>query len=103
MLKRMQQASNAFYAAAIAIGNHPFIEFTGLMNEYIKICEDAHAMGIDFSNCNIHTGERLPVASYRQAYMQEKLECIFGCDVQVEPFPGNPADKESEASPTDSN
>jgi len=42
-LDAMAQASGAFYAAAIRIGNHPFIEFTGLMNEYIKICADADA------------------------------------------------------------
>jgi hypothetical protein len=33
MLDAMKRASNAFYAAAVKIQNHPFIEFAGLMNE----------------------------------------------------------------------
>ncbi len=76
-IAKMHVASSAFYRAAIQIGNHPFIEFTGLMNEYIKACEDAHKAGIDFSECNTHGETDLPLASFRIAYINEKLECIF--------------------------
>lgn len=38
-LTAMRAASDAFYLAAIRIGVHPFIEFTGLMNEWIKAAE----------------------------------------------------------------
>jgi hypothetical protein len=77
MLKKMHDASMAFYSWATSIGNHPFIEFTGLLNEYIKICRTAHEMGIDFTQCNTHTGMKLPVPPYSVDYINEKLECIF--------------------------
>lgn len=76
-LREMRRASSAFYAQAVRIGNHPFIEFTGLMNEYIKACEAAHEQGIDFTECNTHSGQPLPIESYMRAYINEKLECIF--------------------------
>jgi hypothetical protein len=37
----------------------------GLMNEYIKACRDAHARGIDFTQCTKHAGHDLPMASYQ--------------------------------------
>ena len=64
ILKKMKQASNVFYAMATGTGCHPFIEFTGLMNEYIKMCEDAHAKGIDFTQCNAHSGQALPMRAW---------------------------------------
>jgi hypothetical protein len=73
----MRAASSVFYAAAIKIGNHSFIEFTGLMNEYIQACADADSDDLDFSNCNTHSGQELPLQSYRVKYINEKLECIF--------------------------
>lgn len=76
-LKDMRAASAAFYAAATRIGNHPFIEFAGLMNEYIKVAEGAHKQGIDFSECNAHSGIGLPMADFQIDYINEKLECIF--------------------------
>lgn len=76
-LAAMQQASDAFYRAATRIGNHPFIEFTGLMNEYIKCCKLAHEDGIDFTECNTHAGQSLPIPGFSLDYMNEKLECIF--------------------------
>lgn len=76
-LAKMRQVSKWFYAQAISIGNHPFIEFTGLMNEYIKVCEQAHQAGIDFSDCNTHSGTDLPMMPHEIKYINEKLECIF--------------------------
>ncbi|KQY88299.1 hypothetical protein ASD35_11965 [Pelomonas sp. Root1444] len=73
----MQQASNTFYRSATTIGNHPFIEFAGLMNEYINACRSAHAQGIDFSECNRHSGLALPLHPVMSDYLNEKLECIF--------------------------
>jgi hypothetical protein len=77
MIRAMNTASAEFYRAATAIGNHPFIEFTGLMNEYIKVCEAAHKEGIDFTECNTHSGKDLPMRDYQIDYINEKLECIF--------------------------
>lgn len=76
-LSSMRAASDAFYAAATRIGSHPFIEFTGLINEYIKACEEAHKAGIDFTECNRHSGVALPLAPHMSMYINEKLECIF--------------------------
>ena len=76
-LEKMAEASNAFYRAAVAIGNHPFIEFTGVINEYINACRAAHAKGIDFSDCSTHSGVELPMESFQVKYINEKLECIF--------------------------
>ncbi len=76
-LDRMQKASDVFYRDAISIGNHPFIEFAGLMNEYIAACRAAHANGIDFTQCNAHNGLMLPLPPVMSDYINEKLECIF--------------------------
>jgi len=77
MLRRMKDASHVFYGLAVQAGCHPFIEFTGLMNEYIKCCEEAHISGIDFADCNKHVGQQLPMPDHSIAYVNEKLECIF--------------------------
>lgn len=85
-LAQMQLASDAFYTTAIRVGVHPFIEFTGLMNEYIKVCRRALENGIDFGACNRHTGRPLPMESHEVMYINEKLECIFtGRSVMSEP------------------
>lgn len=76
-LVMMQQTADAFYRSATAIGNHPFIEFAGLMNEYISACRAAHEQGIDFSECNRHSGLVLPLHPVMSDYLNEKLECIF--------------------------
>jgi hypothetical protein len=76
-LDRMQDASDAFYRSAVSIGNHPFIEFAGLMNEYITACRAAHRDGIDFTQCNVHNGQTLPLHPVMSDYINEKLECIF--------------------------
>ena len=77
MIVQMSVASSDFYASAVQIGNHPFIEFCGLMNEYILCCQDALDEGMDFTQCNTHTGCQLPMKSFRVDYINEKLECIF--------------------------
>ncbi len=77
MLVGMRKASDSFYAAAVQIGNHPFIEFCGLMNEYIGGCREALQKGIAFPNCNTHSGTNLPLHEYQLDYINEKLECIF--------------------------
>lgn len=76
-LASMQRTADSFYRSAVAIGNHPFIEFAGLMNEYITACRAAHAQGIDFSECNRHSGVALPLHPVMADYVNEKLECIF--------------------------
>jgi hypothetical protein len=82
MLKGMRVASNTLYRFAIAIGHHPFIEFCGLINEYIKICERAHAQNLDFTECSAHSGKALEMRSHEAAYLGEKLGCIYGPSLQ---------------------
>lgn len=73
----MQEIASKFYHAAIHVHNHPFIEFNGLMTEYIKCCETALAEGVDFTLCNVHTGKQLPMFEHQVRYTNEKLECIY--------------------------
>jgi hypothetical protein len=78
ILAKMHAASNAFYRAAVASGCHAFIEFTGLMNEYIKLCHEADSSGIEWVHANVHGDIHLPFAPLHIAYLSEKLECIYG-------------------------
>jgi hypothetical protein len=78
MLQQMQEVSNKFYSAAVQIGCHPFIEFCGLMNEYIKLCAQAQKADLDFTNMHIHSGHGLPMQAFHARYVGEKLGCIYG-------------------------
>jgi hypothetical protein len=83
-LVNMQKASDAFYRDAISIGNHPFLEFAGLMNEYIKACRAAHDQGLDFTEFNAHSGKALPLHPVMSDYINEKLGCIFSGSKVIE-------------------
>lgn len=80
MLERMDAASAVFYSMARSTDCHPFLEFTGLMNEYINLCRAALDRGVDFTCTSIHgTGAQvLPMQPYHREYLSEKLECIYG-------------------------
>jgi hypothetical protein len=79
ILKAMRIASDNFYREAIATNCHAFIEFTGLMNEYIKLCEENLRLGIDFTKSNAHCGDEVPLKMkpYHLDYMNMKIHCIF--------------------------
>ena len=85
VLNRMQAVSNAFYREAIHVGNHPFIEFCGFMNEYIKMAQAAHSSGQDFTEATEHNGIPLPMAAYNAEYLGEKFACIFGPTFRANP------------------
>lgn len=86
-IAKMKAASSAFYIAAIHCeGNHAFIEFTGLMNEYIAVCEDRMREGVDFRFINKHCGAP-PLAPYRLAYLNDKIDCIYGVVFRQEADP----------------
>lgn len=77
-IHKMQEVSNEFYRKAIQIGNHPFIEFAGLMNEYIKMCTQTWDKGIDFTQAHVHSDQPgLEAHSWNGAYLAEKFSCIF--------------------------
>jgi hypothetical protein len=84
MLDQMRRASDAFYYLAARTHCHPFLEFTGLMNEYIGLCQKAHALGIDFTMTSIHTGKALPIEDHHIAYLGEKLGCIYGSSLDAD-------------------
>jgi len=80
ILEAMKAASNNYYREAIATNCHTFIEFTGLMNEYIKICErNLKQRGVDFTKTSVHSpGEpKLQIEDWELAYINDKLRCIF--------------------------
>jgi hypothetical protein len=82
-LDKMWLAANQFYLAAINTDCHAFIEFTGLMREYCKVCEKNLARGIDFRELNAHTSQRMELQPYHIDYFNEKLNCIFQGSLKV--------------------
>lgn len=84
-IQLMKLTAREFYSLAVGVHNHAFVEFTGLMQDYIKCCEDALKQGIDFTNLNVHAGQYLPIAAFRAKYLTEKLNCIYGSTAKVEP------------------
>lgn len=82
MLDKMQAVANAFYPAACQTGCHAFIEFCGLMNEYIKVCSNTSAEGVDFTEANDHIGVALVMKPHNVEYLAEKLRCIYGPTLQ---------------------
>ena len=85
MIAKMHAVSSRFYPAAASTGCHAFVEFTGLMNEFIKICEQSLAAEVDFATSNTHSGKSLVVHPYNAAYIVEKLDCIFGPSIKSSP------------------
>lgn len=78
-LVKMRAASDAFYSAAVRTGCHAFIEFAGLINEYIDICSAMTASGnTDWMHASARSGTVLPMKSYQIRYLAEKLDCIYG-------------------------
>jgi hypothetical protein len=100
MIKRMQKVSDAFYREAQWTGHHGFLEFTGLMNEYIKLCQAALDQGIDFTATTIHgSGKALPMEDFHRRYLHEKLQCIYGVSLDhlMNPPPTPPDDDDDRA------
>jgi hypothetical protein len=85
MIDRMCDLITQFYHSAVQIGNHPFLEWTGVMNEYVRLCINALAEGIDFANANIHSRGVLPVYEFNVDYFAEKTRCIFGNTLTAQP------------------
>ena len=78
MLVRMEAASMAFYMDARKIGVHAFIEFTGLLNEFVAACREAHRNGLDFTQADRHGRGPLALHGHQLDYIAEKLGCIYG-------------------------
>jgi hypothetical protein len=85
MLDHMSRIANEFYAKAVTVGVHSFIEFTGLLHEYTTICRNTLEHGADFQQANTHSGMPLKLAEHHIAYTIEKLECIYGPTLEADP------------------
>lgn len=83
-LERMRWASDVFYSHAADTGCHAFLEFTGLMNEFIQLCQDAEAAGKPWLHANVHSGEHLRLEPWHRDYVREKLACIYGPGLGIE-------------------
>ena len=79
-LGKLQALSDTFYAQSIVLGVHAFIEFTGLMNEMIKIYRRSLEEGIDYTLANQHNDTPLVAFPHNVRYLSDKLTCI------MEPF-----------------
>lgn len=79
ILEAMKAASHNYYREAIATNCHTFIEFTGLINEYIKICERNLKQGVDFTKTSVHCPDetKLEIEGWELDYINDKLRCIF--------------------------
>jgi hypothetical protein len=80
ILVAMEIAANNYYREAIATNCHTFIEFTGLINEYIKICKrNLKQRGVDFTKTSVHCPDelKLQIEDWELQYINDKLRCIF--------------------------
>lgn len=78
----MTQIADVFYMlcskAGFAHKCHPFLEFTGLMREYIHGCNMLIREGKDFRRSSGHALKESAVLPIDIRYISEKLNCIFG-------------------------
>jgi hypothetical protein len=72
MLEQMRFTANEFYSSAVRIGQHTFIEFNGMLLEYIKGCQNMYLAEVDFTMNNQRPTEE------ELHYIGEKFECIWG-------------------------
>ncbi|MCT7977575.1 hypothetical protein [Laspinema olomoucense] len=87
-LDLMRKTATQFYHAAIATNCHAFIEFTGLLNEYIKVCQEfqKNNPNHDFRKCNVHNGNAIHLQPYQIEYIHEKLTCIYQNEIFPETY-----------------
>jgi hypothetical protein len=81
----MRDAANRIYPILVQCNVHPFIEFNGLMQKYVDICQNAARKGIAFPDLHEHSGEAVPVEAHDMLYLAEKLRCIFGPALDADP------------------
>jgi hypothetical protein len=79
-LSAMLDGAEQFYPLAVRANVHQFVEFTGLIREYITICAAAYQMNINFTQEAV-----LPMEEHHVAYIAEKLNCIFGDSFRANP------------------
>jgi len=82
-LQKMKAASDTFYGLAVRTGCHAFIEFAGLMNEFITLCHKAEDDGVNWLIANTHTNTPIPIREHNIDYLAEKLDCIYGPSLEA--------------------
>jgi len=75
---KMRATANTVYVLLQSCQVHAFIEFNGLMQKYVDLCQRAADEGVDFSMFNTHTGTTFKVEDHDVIYLAEKFDCIFG-------------------------
>jgi hypothetical protein len=88
-LALMWKVADDFYIRAAATDCHAYLEFTGLLREYCKVCEENLARGIDFRELNGHRSQRMELQPYQIDYFNEKLNCIFQGLLEVKGVSGD--------------
>ena len=76
--QKMRNTSNRVYVLLQSCGVHAFIEFNGLMQKYVDLCQRAADEGVDFTMFNTHNDKTFEVQDHDVVYLAEKFDCIFG-------------------------
>lgn len=80
-LLRAREMSSAYYALGAQCGIHSMIEWCGVMTEYVKMLECAHATGVDPRDVDQHHADcKVVIPEFMATYFVEKLGC------QLKPF-----------------
>ena len=73
-LDDLDRLCRGYYAAAVRVGVHQFVEYTGIMREHVGALRREAASGS--SVCSLYDA---PIYSgYEMRYIAEKLQCILG-------------------------
>ena len=75
---KMREVANRVYPLLQSCNVHAFIEFNGLMQKYVDLCQRAADEGVDFVMFNTHNDKSFEVQEHDVVYMAEKFDCIFG-------------------------
>jgi hypothetical protein len=76
--QKMRNTANRVYVLLQSCEVHAFIEFNGLMQKYVDLCQRASDAGVDFTMFNTHNDRAFTVHAHDIEYMAEKFDCIFG-------------------------
>jgi hypothetical protein len=85
MVRKMRRVADGVYGPLAATGCHPFVEFCGLMQKYVDVCEACVEDEVQFPHATRHSGGVLPVETHDLEYLAEKLGCIFGPLIEANP------------------
>jgi hypothetical protein len=82
---KMRATANMVYVLLQSCEVHAFIEFNGLMQKYVDLCQRAADKGVDFSMFNTHNDKTFEVQDHDVVYIAEKFDCIFGPSFRAKP------------------